>query len=669
MKFSWKWLNNTIDLKKTCLREFKHKLTLAGFEIDDIKYVEKIHDSIINIDITANRQDVCSITGLTEEISTVLNITNNINTRYNYLTKDNEIKLEREQNIYLDTILNIKNIKSPSWLINYLQISNIKISNVFYDIPEYIKIKWGINIYIIDTSKINSKYKNHNLNTGLQIFNDQINLFKIPELVKYIQKSIEKNTIQDTLQCYSQTQNILIYYQEEAHNNYKSYSYNINKVFQACNEAILLFRIYTHGIHKKPYISKVSHSFTRTIDIKKKNIYQILGKINNIANGYMNVNSIYNILKRLNFNPTYNHATKKFTVYIPQNRSDDLVRSVDIIEEIGRIYGFNKFISIIPNRRQQGKISSHRKIIKKIRNILKYLGLNESINYSLKGRSTNTINRQVNIYNPLIKDQSTLQTNIASNLINTDIYNIHQNNKNNAIFEIGKVFQLNRESASYTEKIHIGGLLGGYNFYRESWANKLTIMTWFHAKGLLEIFFERLSAQIYWQPYNEKINCEYILHIKRKIYIERSAYIFNQNTHELLGILSELKPENNRIEYPRYIFEIDFETLLKSRQISNNQSYFFQNYSTYPSIIRDISINLNNLEYIHDIKYKILNQQYPLIESIDVFNEYPHASNYTRNIGLRIIYRSKHKTLKESDIIPTHENILSLLNKETKNDK
>jgi phenylalanyl-tRNA synthetase beta chain len=53
-----------------------------------------------------------------------------------------------------------------------------------------------------------------------------------------------------------------------------------------------------------------------------------------------------NYLERLNFKFFYNKL-KSWEVQIPHSRSDDITREIDLIEEIGRLHGFNNFLTTL----------------------------------------------------------------------------------------------------------------------------------------------------------------------------------------------------------------------------------------------------------------------------------------------------------------------------------
>lgn len=687
MKFSWKLLNEIIDLKHLSLKEVANKLTLAGFEIDEISHIPEIKDHTIELSITANRQDAYSIMGLAKEISSILNIPINKNLNYEILYYNQQLSSKLIENSSIDTILNIQNKISPIWLKNYLQACDIKSTNIFNDITEYIKIKWGLEINIFDATKIDNKYINtksfiitNDIEDEISINNKTINSNINLEIIKYKNKLISINgiTSNNQLKYNIETDQIILYGKTYNNKYLKTIIANTefkisdriktsinHNFFQAYNEALQLLRIYTKGIQGKSSIYIKEKRPNRKIYIKKRNIEEILGYIKKKPRTFLHTQQILQILQQLHFKPQYNNIKHEFTIYVPIYRNEDLLRPIDIIEEIGRIHGFNKFENNLPKIITNGKISKNTKVIKKIRKILRDIGLNEVIHYSLGKQNKNINLNKIEIRNPLIQEQAGLRYNIASSLINTKQYNLYQKNLNTEFFEIGRIFKYKSlNTLSYEEQLNLGGLIGNEIFSRNSWNEKPNEMNWFQAKGLLEDFFEKLEAKVSWKPYSEKIRPFFLSEFVNIISKDRSAYIYNNKTEEIIGILAELIDKNNRINCLTYIFEINIKLLNNSIKKSTNTDCIFKNYSTYPSITRDISILLKKSEYIDNIKCEILKNNHPLIESVDIFNEYktPYPIG-NRHIGLRITYRSKDKTLQDNDLIQVNKTINNLLKK------
>jgi hypothetical protein len=76
MYISTNWLKSLLVISKTNLVNLKERLTLSGFEVEEIK-ISKIlttTDIILDLSTTTNRPDILSMAGLTIEINNLFNI-------------------------------------------------------------------------------------------------------------------------------------------------------------------------------------------------------------------------------------------------------------------------------------------------------------------------------------------------------------------------------------------------------------------------------------------------------------------------------------------------------------------------------------------------------------------------------------------------------------------
>ena len=137
----------------------------------------------------------------------------------------------------------------------------------------------------------------------------------------------------------------------------------------------------------------------------------------------MSVAQVTSSLKQLNFD-IIDYKTKKYwEVTIPNLRSDDIIiiREMDLIEEIGRLYEFNNFLTQLPKLKKIGKKDLSYKTRPKLTNGLINLGLNELIN-------------------PLVKDYANLRSSLLSNILKAIQKNKSQSNLEFEGFEYGHVF-------------------------------------------------------------------------------------------------------------------------------------------------------------------------------------------------------------------------------------
>lgn len=707
MKVSWKWLNELIDIQNISIYEIINKLILAGFEIEEIIDKLKIQDKTINISITANRGDVYSIIGLAREINTLFNLKSDLfyNPYINKYISNKQIK-QKDNNLHhlnsnsllnlkFNTIIKLEQQISPIWLTNYLKACDIKPSHILlFNILEYIKIKWCQDIEIFDLDKVNQNNINDNdLITVDQLkekdkWMDIINSYDLKlntsiEILKYNNNILSIIGIKSNpnFSCDFNTSSILIVGQvckikyikqiterlkskTDKSNRHLKYT-SINDFIHAYNEIVNLILYLAKGTLGKLYVFNQKHIIEKKISVNKTNILNILGPL---KHNYKHLSQIeiLKILKQLNFRPKYENNT--FTVTIPEYRQIDIRRSIDVIEEIGRVYGFEKFLDRLPPYCKKGQISETVRFREKARYILRSFGLHQVINYSLEDKFIQHSSK-IDLHNPLLEDQSQLKNSLIKDLIITKKYNIKKNNSFLEFFEIGRVFhkqEISIDKNKYIETVHIAGIIGNSNFSKRSWQEKAQGMSWFQAKGLLEDFLEKLNTEIIWRKPKNSQNSISNTYWHSICHPHRISILYNKQTQEQIGIFSELNTKyNNSINsnHRTYIFELNLFNLIKTMKRTAHLSYIYKPYSNYPSVTRDISLKLHKDKTAKGIQEKILTWDNSLIRSVEIFNEYNNQnnSNKYRNIGLRIIYQSEIRTLNDKDLENIDNEITKLL--------
>ncbi len=701
MRFSWNSLKQFIDLENINFDELMNQLTLAGFEIDEIYHNTEIEDIIIDLNITANRQDVLSVLGLAREISSLINkklIIDNYNFEKDIAKQQinsNILKIDQDTNISelrINIIHSLKHQNSPEWIKKYLSNFDIQCTNLISDIQKYIKIKWGQDIHLIDISEI---YKNNinedsieittnntikNISNYNKIFQPISKEYLVYNNVKLITLG---NTINQNFHFNHKISKILLCgytYNNDTSKSLELIPYtNINDnkghyitndelyLKYAYQEALMIISIVTQGITSKLYYyAKNIITLNNTISINKKIIQQTLGPLKNSSYKYLNTQKIKDILNQLKLNPEYDYYTKTFKITIPKYRYKDLYRDIDIIEEIGRIYGYENFLDRLPSKHKQGFISEKYHLINRIRQIFRDIGLHEVINSSLtkKNKLIKSNIEDISVYNPLLEEQSILRHNLIEDLICNKAYNYRQQNRNIEIFEIGRVFNQSLSEKQYHEEIHLAGIMGNKNFIQTSWGGKSYDLTWFHAKGTIEHLFEKLQISIYWDSINlnnQNQNLELFNYCYNP---KKTAYIKTINNNIIIGILGQITNKLSKHLYdnqPIYMFEININILQKYIKYQQHLEYTFSKYSIYPSVSRDISIQISKNITLSKIKTYIYQTNPSLIENIDIFNEYYDRKNNKRYIGIRITYRSNDKTLNNNDIENIDKTIRNIL--------
>ena len=137
MQISLKWVNEIININNINLDYLVEKLTLGGFEVEEINESQQNNETIITLDIssTANRSDSLSINGISREISTLLDkpykLSQYLDQTSNWENQFFEIlssSPSKDQfSLFLSLpIENLNNIEAPKWLLNRLMSAGLE---------------------------------------------------------------------------------------------------------------------------------------------------------------------------------------------------------------------------------------------------------------------------------------------------------------------------------------------------------------------------------------------------------------------------------------------------------------------------------------------------------------------------------------------------------------
>ena len=174
------------------------------------------------------------------------------------------------------------------------------------------------------------------------------------------------------------------------------------------------------------------------------------------------------ILSALGFAPLRTDANRgsrdslvaAWTCTIPSWRSD-VTREIDLIEEVARLYGYDKFPARLPPARQPAKMLPHVREEKQLRERLLALGYDEIVAIPLVAPERDAIFRPENvappeIANPLSEDASLMRTSGAVSMAAAIEWNLNHGQKNLRLFEIGKMYEVRDGKPAETRILTLG---------------------------------------------------------------------------------------------------------------------------------------------------------------------------------------------------------------------
>jgi phenylalanyl-tRNA synthetase beta chain len=168
---------------------------------------------------------------------------------------------------------------------------------------------------------------------------------------------------------------------------------------------------------------------------------------------------IVRLLKRLGFDitPEKTDATE-FTVQIPSWRLD-VEREIDLIEEIARAHGYNKFPNTLPAFSGEVVEQPEAKKHSQVRSSLLALGYNETVSLtfiSIKDASQFSAAQAVELENPLSEEASIMRTSPLPGMLDMLSYNLNRGINDVRLFELGSIYELSGQNSAETRRASLG---------------------------------------------------------------------------------------------------------------------------------------------------------------------------------------------------------------------
>ncbi len=637
----------------------------------DIKEVLALNDYVIEFEITPNRPDCLSMIGMARETSATFDLsinypridieeeTEDIKDYISVEVKDPDICRRFAGRIVKD----IKIEQSPMWLQIRLMKAGVRPINNIVDITNYVMLEYGQPLHaydldtIVDKKVIVRRAEKDEKTTTLD--------------------GVERKLDEDVLVIANTKETIGIAgimggEDTEVSNNTKTIfleAANFNKKNVRTSSRKLGLRTEASSRFEKgidPNIPElavdracqlieelgVGKVVKGKIDIygdklNKWNIEVRPSRINSLLGTKLSVDEITNILNRLEL--SVEGKGDNLLVTIPTFRQD-LVKEIDIVEEVARMYGYDVIESTLPKGATWGAKTNGQIIEDYTKDTLNALGLNEITTYSfLSPKNLDLIGipndsflrRSIKLLNPLGEEYSMMRTSLITNMLDVLARNYKRNVSNAFAFELGNIFiphDIPVKTLPIEKKMLTLGMYGeDINF--------------FSLKGVIEELLNRLGIANYdFEP--EKAHLSF--------HPGRCANIVYGN--HILGTIGEVHPdvlENFGFDNRVYIADIDFNIILQITILDR----IYKPLPKYPATSRDIAIIVKEEVYSKVAEDIILKNGGSILESYTLFDVYrgKQISEGYKSMAYSLTFRAADKTLTDEEVNKVYDKILSEL--------
>lgn len=663
MKISHKWLQTYFAKPLPLLDMVAEAFGIHLSEIEGME--EKNGDTVYDIKILPDRSCYAlSHRGIAYELSAILKLAKSDPTLLEFKTSGTvklEIKIESElcRRYIGRRIESISIGDSPDWLKEKLDVLGQRSINSVVDLANYVMLDMGEPLHAFDADKVKGAIIIRNakdgekittldskeviLDSNMLVIADEESVLAIAGIKGGKKAEVTRDTKNlileaanfDPVSIRKTSTKIGI-----KNDSSKRFENGLSPVL--AEKGMEKITSLIASIHRDAKVGEIVDTYIKkqspvSINVTSDFISKVLGL--EISN-----EEIVDILNRLEIKVEEDGDNLK--LYIPGERMD-LNIPEDIVEEVGRIYGYDKIpVTPLTASVNSPKLNKNFYWAEKVKDILVDYGFSEVSTYALASKGEFEIEKSI------ATDKNFLRTNLSENIQKSIQANLHNapllGLQKIAIFEIGKVFSKDGEHTSLC--VGIGHTKG----YKGESVNE-------EIRQTREYLLEHLSASVMTVCTIDDTGG--ILMIKSQNNGGKPVQIGKINEIDGImelnfGALTEILPEPavyDMLEIPK-----------------NNISY--KNISSYPFMLRDIAVfvpgETGNEQKVLDIVQKDGTELLVRTELFDSFTKKPSTSSGQEKVvegvktsyAYHLVFQSNERTLTDAEINVIMEQITAKMN-------
>jgi len=623
---------------------------------DDVREVLDLDDQIIELDITPNRGDCFSVLGVAREACVNYNLSlpalNYKADQKGSRSFKSSVSNPKECPKYLTRVIEgvDNNASTPEWMAQKLLRASQQLHSPIVDITNYVLLELGQPMHAFDLSKINGKInvrsakkneelellngQNVNLSEDTLVIADEKSAIAIAGVIGGMETSTLENSTEILLEAaffepvaLSGIARSYGLHTEASLRFERGVDFNITH--QAMERASMLILEICGGT-----ASEINENLD-TKSLPKLELIEIsIEKISNVLGFNLDPLWVESKFKFLDFDYKKN-KDNSWTIIPPSFRFDIRIPA-DIIEELARLYGYDKIpvqrLSVDTNMSNaaQTKISSN-----DLSNALVNRGYQEVITYSFISNDMHDLvdsdSKKILLQNPISDDMAVMRSSLWPGLIDTAKSNIRRGHHNSRFFELGLCFS-GTEVESQVQKI--AGIISG-NRYNSQWAGADREVDFFDAKSDVEALLNQCKKDFTFEVAEHPA-----------LQMGQTAKIMKEKNH--VGWVGALSPKlQKKLSMPNaFLFE------LTQSEIEQGETPSYESFSSFQASQRDIAIvvskEISSDELIHSIQSL---KQNDLID-VNLFDVYEgeHIEQGSKSVALNLTYQSKEVTLTDEQL-------------------
>ena len=332
----------------------------------------------------------------------------------------------------------------------------------------------------------------------------------------------------------------------------------------------------------------------------------------------------------------------------------DISREVDLIEEIARVYGYDK----IPSRLRPMTPRIARKLETEVnddvlRHLLVAKGYREAVTYSFVPLEVEQMlspaSKPIRLANPISEELAIMRSTLWSGLLPALVKNLNRQQSDVRLFETGLNFV--KSDAGILQRKQLAGVITGSR-QSEYWGGKAANVDFFDVKGDVESLLAEATQNTY----------DFAAAEHSALHPGQSAQIsVNGNPVGWVGALHPRLEKAFGLSQSVFLFELDLAG------VSEKSLPAYEKLSKFPSIRRDIALLVDKSVSFANIEKVLNDSQIEELISHRIFDVYEGEGVEVKqkSMALGLIFQDFSRTLEDADINSHVESIVQLLEKHT----
>ena len=633
----------------------------------------QLNDTLIEIDLTPNRGDCLSIAGVAREIvaNNDLELSspdiNDVNAQIDDVFAVELINQEACPHYVGRVIKGIKaDAATPLWMREKLRRCGLRSISPVVDVTNFVMMELGQPMHGFDLNKLSGGIRVRNAQPGEKItlldgtelecrddtlvIADHKSALALAGIMGGLDSSVQGDTQNVLLEAAFFSPSLIAgkarsygLHTDSSHRFERGVDSGLQLKAMQRATALLIDIV---GGQAGPIIEKLSQSdlpVASEIQLRHARVQRLLGIP-------VSVEQVEKILAKLDMKVTSEPGS--WLVVAPSYRFDINIEA-DLIEEIGRIIGYNN----IPGSKESAHVNmasfSERKVtLNRLRDTLVSRGYHEAVTYSFVSPELQAIlhpeQATLTLANPISSDMSEMRTRLLPGLVQAVQHNLNRQQSRIRLFEAGLCFIPGKDGLAQRE--HIAGIICGSSS-SESWLGSKQSVDFYDIKGDLQALMQ-LACE---QDFEFRASSNLILHPGQ------AADLFYRQ--KLVGFIGALHPTVLKalgIDQKLYVFELETDGLLTASLPE------FSELSKFPSIRRDIALTVDQQVSAQQLIDSINALGEEIIQDVFVFDVYTgkEVINNLKSVALGLILQGFSRTLTDRDVDKTVSSVLLNLEKE-----